>query len=121
MACTRNKNTYCDYVLEQRNNKLIKDYNLFQNGSNGKAYTTGMPSLGYMPSHMPANVLSNNAVDIESRLFGINSCNLVNTQKPITPEINTIQFNDYFHMDKAVLIPEPLVIENNQRPFPTGN
>jgi hypothetical protein len=121
MACTRNKNTYCDYILEQRNNRLIKDYNLYQNGSGGKAYTTNIPTLGYMPSHMPANVLSNNSVDIESKLFGINSCNLVHEQKPITPEINDICFKDYFHVNKAILIPEPLVIENNQRPFPISN
>ena len=83
MACTRNKNTYCDYLLEQRNNKLIKNYNLYENGSNGKAYTECIPALGYMPSHLPRDMLSTNPVDIESSLLGINSCNLVQQQNTI--------------------------------------
>ena len=69
MACTRNKNTHCDYVMEQRNNRLTTDYQLYKNGSGGRAYCDKMPSLGYMPSHMPRDALSNNPVDIESKLF----------------------------------------------------
>ena len=120
MACTRNKNTYCDYLLEQRNNRIIKEYNLYPNGSDGKAYTNNQPNLGYNPSHLPRDVLSNNPVDIESKLFGINSCNLVHQAPEITPDLKQLNFNDVFYMNREVLIPEPLIIENNQRPFPIG-
>ena len=46
MAATRNKNTYCDYLLEQNNNISINNYILYKNGSNGRAYETNLPSLG---------------------------------------------------------------------------
>ena len=117
MACTRNKNTHCDYILEQRNNRLINDYRLFQNGSSGRAYCDNMPSLGYIPSNMSRDALSNNAVDIESKLRGINSCNLVSPQQEITPQLKNICFRDFFAVNREILIPEPLIIENNQRPF----
>lgn len=117
MASTRNKNTYCDYVIEQRNNRLSNDYRMYKNGSGGRAFCDSMPSLGYMPSHMPRDALSNNPVDIESKLFGINSCNLVTPQPEINPQLKDICFRDYFYVNRETLLPEPLVIENNQRPF----
>lgn len=120
MSCTRNKNTYCDYLLEQRNNRIIKEYNLYPNGSYGKATTNCLPNLGYNPSHLPRDVLSDNPVDIESKLFGINSCNLVNKTSEIRPNLKILSFNDVFYLNREVLVPEPLIIENNQRPFPIG-
>ena len=117
MTSTRNKNTYCDYVMEQRNNRLLNDYTLYKNGSGGRAYSDNIPSLGYTPSHMPRDAFSNNPVDIESKLLGINSCNLVSPQPEIIPQLKDICFKNYFNVNKEILIPEPLIIENNQRPF----
>lgn len=117
MTSTRNKNTHCDYVMEQRNNRLLNKYTLYKNGSGGRAYSDSIPSLGYTPSHMPWDALSTNPVDIESKLFGINSCNLVTPQEEITPQLKDICFKNYFYVNKEILIPEPLIIENNQRPF----
>ena len=117
MASTRNRNTHCDYVMEQRNNRLTNDYRLYKNGSAGRACCDSMPNLGYMPSHMPRDALSNNPVDIESKLFGINSCNLVTPQPEIQPQLKDICFKDFFHVNRETLIPEPLIIQNGQRPF----
>ena len=56
-------------------------------------------------------------VDVESALFGIDSTNLVNPRpavcnKPVSkPDINFFERN-------AVFLPDPLVIEDKQRPFP---
>ena len=117
MACTRNKNTHCDYAMEQRNNRLTTTYQLYKNGSGGRAYSDKMPSLGYLPSHMPGDALSNNHVDIESKSFGINSCNLVTPQPEIKPQLKDICFRDFFYVNRETLIPEPLILETNQRPF----
>lgn len=117
MSSTRNKNTHCDYVMEQRNNRLTSDYWLYKNGSAGRATCDSIPNLGYMPSHMPRDAFSNNPVDIESKLFGISSCNLVNPQPEIQPQLKDICFKDFFHVTRETLIPEPLILETNQRPF----
>ena len=117
MASTRSINNPANYCLEQRQNKLIKNYQLYENSSNGSPYNPAIPSLGYMPSHMNSNVFSQNSVEIESSLFGINSTNLVEQQKPIIPELKNIQFKSYFET-LPLIMPNPLVLEKNQRPFP---
>jgi len=117
MTSTRNKNTHCDYVIQQRNNRLSNDYRLYKHGSDGRAYCDSIPNLGYMPSHMPRDAFSTNPVDIESKLFGINSCNLVTPQPEITPQLKDVCFRDFFHVNRETLIPEPLILETNQRPF----
>jgi hypothetical protein len=58
MASTRSINNPANYCLEQRQNKLIKNYQLYENSSNGSPYNPAIPSLGYMPSHMNSNVFS---------------------------------------------------------------
>ena len=61
------------------------------------------------------NVLSNNPCDIESSLYGIGSTNLYDPQTPVKPSINKL--NDIKFFEKhAKFVPEPLVIENGQRP-----
>lgn len=115
MASTRNINTRGNYNLEQQHYNCNRNYNNFQNGSQGKAYITSIPSIGYMPSHMPRDTLSNNPIEIESMLFGINSTNLVNKQKPIVPELKKVPSSRFFDR-LTVHMPKPLIIENNQRP-----
>ena len=66
---------------------------------------------------MPWNQLSNNAPDIESFLFGINSTNLVNPAGPLRPELKTLETANFFEKG-AILMPEPLAVEKKQRPFP---
>ncbi len=118
MAGTRNKNTYCDYLLEQKDKESIHKYLFYENSSRGKAFdnNVNIPSIGYIPSHLPADILSNNSVDIESRLFGIGSCNLVVPQKSLTPDINKIYTKDFFDYNRMVQIPPHLTIRTDQRP-----
>lgn len=61
------------------------------------------------------NILTNNAADIESTLFGIGSANLVKPKREAVPQYNCID-NIKFFNTLTPFIPEPLIIENNQRP-----
>lgn len=117
MASTRNINTRGDYNLEQNHFRESRNHINYLHGSQGRAYKQTMPSIGYMPNHMPRDTLSKNPIEIESMLFGINSTNLVNPSKPITPQLRKIPTSNFFNR-LPVLMPKPLVIENNQRPYP---
>ena len=117
MASTRNRNTRGDYNLEQQEYKSSRNYNNYLHAAQGCAYLHSIPTIGIMPNRMPRHTLSNNPIDIESTLFGINSTNLVNPQKPIKPQLKKIPTSEFFNR-LPVHMPKPLVIENNQRPYP---
>ena len=117
MASTRNINTRGDYSLGQEHYGLARMYNNYIHNAQGCAFKNSIPSIGITPGHMPRNTLSNNPVDIESSLFGINSTNLVNPRKPVKPDLKKIPTSEFFDR-LPVLMPKPLVIENNQRPYP---
>lgn len=120
MASTRNRNTPGNYCLEQRQYNQSENYTLYPNSQYGAAYTTRLPGNGLLPAQIPWNKLSYNAADTESFLFGINSTNLVNPAPCFVPEITKLNSANIFEKS-SILIPEPLVIEKNQRPFPTPN
>ena len=117
MASTQNKNTKSDYCYQQRDFRGIFTHVSYINSQNGRAYTDALPEIGYLPSYMSRESFSKNSVDIESALFGINSTNLVEPQAPVVPQLK--QLPEYSFFDRLPLImPTPLVIEKNQRPFP---
>ena len=117
MASTRNKNTTSDYCLEQKQNTHIFGYTEYNNSQYGNAYNNALPTVGITPSHMPRQAFSKNSVDIESALFGINSTNLVTPQAPVVP--NLVQLPEVAYFERLpFILPNPLVVENNQRPFP---
>jgi len=120
MASTRNRNTPGNYCLEQRQFQQSANYTLYPNSQYGAAYTTRLPGNGLLPGQIPGNKLSYNAADTESFLFGINSTNLVNPAPCFTPEIAKLRSTNIYDKE-PVFIPEPLVIEKNQRPFPVPN
>ena len=117
MASTRNKNTSSDYCLEQKQNTRIFGYTEYNNSQYGHAYYNAIPTVGIIPSRMPREAFSKNSVDIESALLGINSTNLVTPQAPVVP--NLIQLPEVSYFERLpFILPNPLVVENNQRPFP---
>ena len=120
MASTRNKNTPGNYCLDQRQNVGIEDWQLYKNGANGTAYDTKLCGNGLNPGQLPWTTLSRNPADIESFLFGINSTNLVNPAPAFTPELKDLCWANVYKKG-PVFIPEPLVIQKNQRPFPVPN
>ena len=117
MASTRNINTPGNYCGQQNQFKHMENYTLYPNSQYGAAYKTELPGNGLLPGQIPWNQLSHNAVQIESFLLGINSTNLVNPQKPLVPELKTLETANFFERG-PILIPEPLVVQKNQRPFP---
>jgi len=117
MASTRNKNTPGDYSLEQRNNFLISEYKTNEGSSYGAPLETHFSGDGLLMGRIaPAN-LSNNSCDIESQLFGIGATNLVTPKAPVDPMIRQLNSLSIIHR-LPVLVPEPLVVERNQRPYP---
>lgn len=120
MASTRNKNTIGNYNLEQRQFQNSAGYTLYPNSQYGAAYNTRLAGNGLLPGQIPWDKLSHNAADTESFLFGINSTNLVNPAPCFTPEISKLGSVHIF--DKGpTLMPEPLVVEKYQRPYPVPN
>lgn len=118
MASTRNVNTPGNYCLELREYANSEKYTLYSNSQYGCAYQTNLPGNGLNPGQMPGNKLSDNSIDVESFLFGINSTNLVNPAPVFVPELKTIPTVNIFKREN-VFIPEPFILEKNQRPFPT--
>lgn len=117
MASTRNNNTPNDYCLQQRSYMDSRLYTDYKYSQQGRAYTNAMPCMGITPSHMPREAFSKNSIEIESSLFGINATNLVTPQEPIVPELTKLPEISYFERT-ALYMPEKLVIETDQRPFP---
>ncbi len=120
MASTRNLNTTLNYNLQQRQYRHSENYTLYPNSQYGAAYDTRLPGTGLLPAQIPGNQMSYNAPDIESFLFGINSTNLVKPAPVFVPELKELCWSNTFNKGPTY-IPEPLVIEANQRPFPVPN
>lgn len=117
MASTRNRNTPSNYCAEQQQYKQSRQYTLYPHSQYGSAYDTKLPGNGLLPAQIPWNQLSHNAADTESFLFGINSTNLVNPAPCFQPQIAELCSANIYEK-KPTFIPEPLVIEKNQRPYP---
>jgi len=115
MAATRSKNTPGNYQLYKRELQESRDYEIYQPKAIPRA--PAMPAMGITPSFMSRDTLSNNAVDIETMLFGINANNLETPQAPIQPALKQIPTIHFFER-LPVIMPGPLVIENKQRPYP---
>jgi hypothetical protein len=120
MASTRNRNTPGNYNLEQKEYRQFENYTLYANSQYGAAYNTRLPGNGLMPAQIPWNKMSYNAPDIESCLLGINSTNLVNPAPCFVPELKQLESSNIYEKG-AILMPQPLVVEKSQRPFPVPN
>ena len=117
MASTRNRNTPGNYCQDQRQNTDSSKWLLYENGARGIAYDTKLAGRGLNPGQMPWNTLSDNASDIESFLFGINSTNLVNPAPPLVPELKCMPSAHLFEQSN-VYVPSPLALQRDQRPSP---
>lgn len=117
MASTRNKNTPDDYCLQQQSYGSSLQHNMYQHSYAGKPYETAIPCLGINPSYMSRDTLSNNAVDIESALKGINSVNLVSPQGPVYPQLKSVREFSFFDRT-PVIMPQEFSMLRDQRPFP---
>lgn len=114
MASTRNKNSTGNYAAEQWSlNRQFSDIT-YIHSPNGQPITTNLPGNGLLSGRMAARDLAKNDIDIESRLFGIGSTNLVTPQSSITAEINHLSSLNV--IDRLPIItPGLLYVEPNQR------
>ena len=117
MASTRNKNMPSDYCLQQQSYSLARNYVNYTHSSYGSPKQTAIPSVGITPSHMSYSAFSRNGIEIESALRGINSTNLVSPQAPTVPQFKSLSFQPFFERIPMIM-PDTLVINGNQRPFP---
>lgn len=119
MASTRNKNTYINYVQEQRQFQDNQQYCLYPNSSGGYAYSLNLPGNGFGNAAIPGDQLSYNSIDIESFLHGTNLTNLtVNQGRPpiLTPDLKSISPVNIYQKP-TVILPPPLIVQPN-RPYP---
>jgi hypothetical protein len=114
MSSTRNKNMPGDYALEQ--NSIKVGYKYYTYDSFGKPVETHYAGDGLLPGRIAPTNLAFNACDIESQLFGIGSTNLVTPKSAVKPDLKPIQSLNMIEK-LPVFIPEPLVVEKNQRPY----
>jgi len=114
MSSTRNKNNPGDYRLEQNINNNIDSYSL--NNISAIASTNYLAGDGLLTCKNPRTTLCGNYCDVESQLFGIGSTNLVTPKEQVYPELKTIQSLNIINRI-PVIIPEPLIVENGQRPY----
>ena len=110
------KNSKGMYCLEQRGHNIKQD--LMFDKSYKLPTISKFPVLGFNPSNMRTgiyhNILSNNPIDIESELRGIQQENLVKPKGRVLPSINKLGEHSYFDRP-CLLMPDPIVIEKNQR------
>jgi hypothetical protein len=117
MASTRNKNTPGDYRFEQQSIQKQSEYKTYIHGPAGESTQTYFPGDGLVGGRFAPTLLSNNACDIESYLYGIGSTNLVNPLPELTPNIKSLQSLNIIQKT-PLLFPNPLIVEPNQRPQP---
>ena len=113
MASTRNKNMPGEYCLRQMSNMHSTNFMTYHGAALNK--TNLLPCAGVLHGKVPNTVLSENSTDIESFLLGINSTNLIRPRPNFTAKINCLQSLSFYERLQPY-IPEPLIIENCQRP-----
>lgn len=104
MTSTRNKNTPGNYEAEQVSLTHDAEYKVYTGFV--KPPEVCLPGNWLLSGRMAPQVLSRNPTDIESSLFGINSVNLVDPQKPVKPEFNTLPSLNMVSK-KKVIVSEP--------------
>jgi hypothetical protein len=117
MSSTRDKNCQGNYNLEQIQNTHISEYSTYKYSAYGHPVESHYAGNGLIMGKMAPTNLSNNACDIESYLYGIGSSNLVNLKPPVVPYIKPLLSLSV--IDRLpLIIPDPLVVAKNQRPYP---
>ena len=118
MASTRLNNSAGEYCLQQRGYNRALDFEIYKFKCIPKQ--SAMPGLGVnmpmMTNGYNNGILSKNASDIESALFGIGSTNLVKQKPAVKPELNCMGNVKFFNRLESIM-PKPLVVEKFQRPI----
>ena len=114
MTSTRISNCKGEYNLEQLMNINMKENRLYEMRT--RANQTSLPDAGIYVSHIPNYMLSRNAVDVESQLYGIGSTNLVEEKVDVEPDYIKYPTLSFFDRLPQVL-PQPMICRKDQRPI----
>tara|TARA_B110000967_G_C18856741_1_gene547682 strand:+ start:801 stop:1169 length:369 start_codon:yes stop_codon:yes gene_type:complete len=118
MASTSLKNLPGQYCKETTANRINSDYLVFKNKT--IPVKSAFPDLGINVGNMAGaythGILSNNTADLESYLFGIGTSNLVKTFSKPNTNMNQLD-NLKFFEKPGYAMPNPLIVENRQRPI----
>ena len=111
------KNSPGQYCLEQ---KAFKDQVQYREYTYSQVpVSSKLPGLGINVGNMRGgyfnNILSNNASNIESHLYGIKQIDLTKPKTKFVAELNKLPEEQWFKTPR-VFVPEPLVVQKNQRP-----
>lgn len=135
MASSRSKNTYGNYNAEQLDYRRTYQHTTYLHGPNGVPVKTYLPGNGligakcpltelshnardiemYLRGGMTANELNHSSRDVESFLYGIRATDLVNPRESMTIKLKSLKSLDLYSTPE-VIMPDPLVVEKNQRP-----
>ena len=117
MASTREINDPSRFCQEQKSLHDVHQHLMWKYRTVPfmSAFPTAGINMPRMNNGYINNVLSNNACDIESSLLGIGSSNLINKKPIVVPKLNKLKNAKYFDRPN-IYMPDPLVIEKNQRP-----
>ena len=114
MAGTRNKFLYSEFCVDYY--QVVRQKEWIANPDPCVNDRPAMP-IGYMNPKMPATLLAQNAIDIESSLRGIGANNYIFPKAKVTPQpiqLPLVKFYDMVPLYVPVL-PQPL-----QQQRPTG-
>uniref|UniRef100_A0A6C0KFE1 Uncharacterized protein n=1 Tax=viral metagenome TaxID=1070528 RepID=A0A6C0KFE1_9ZZZZ len=113
MCSTTIKNSPNDYCIQESNKDNYASLVYYKHKL--EAYNTQIPDAGINMGPINASILSHNYADIDSFLKGTYFNNLEKPRREFTPRIK--KFKSIAFFDRlTTYIPEPLVIENCQRP-----
>ena len=112
------KNSPGMYALEQQCKSNHQQYLLNQQPQipYQSKYAGFGTNVGAMKNGYYHNVLSNNAANIESHLFNIRAYDLTKPKQEFKPSLNKLDGDQTFFNRINVFLPEPLVVQKNQRP-----
>jgi hypothetical protein len=112
MAATRNKFMYSEFCVDRQQVEKQKDW--LMNATSVVNDRPAMP-IGYNHSRMPASVLSNNSIDIESTLYGIGANNYIFPKKKVTADLIQLPVV-HFYESAPLYLPILPEVQTNQRP-----
>ena len=105
------------YALEQKDNKnhMLHHMNMLPAIPYTNRFAGFGTNVGQMKAGYYHNILSNNTANIESDLFNIRAFDLTKPKQEFRPSLNQLQEQTFFSKSN-VFVPEPLVVQKNQRP-----
>ena len=119
---TRNRYTNTDINIQNNFNKKYGDRIKFKHSESSMPFYPALPVGGSAPpSKMTRDTLCKDSIDIESNLLGIHNDFDISRYKQVCnrplDKCEPLCSVKYFERNNVVM-PENLIIPNNQRPFP---